>query len=130
MTADDTTGIILFAHGSRVEKANSGVHELARQVQEAGGFPYVRAAFLEMAQPDLATAIAQAVDSGERRIIVIPYFLTVGVHLRRDLPALVTREQERHPGVEIRVSDSLEGHPGLPSVILDRVHDVLHDRKS
>jgi sirohydrochlorin ferrochelatase len=122
------TAVILFAHGSRVEEANSGVHELARQVQEAGGFRYVRAAFLEMAKPDLSTVIADAVAHGQRRIIVMPYFLTMGVHMRRDLPELIARERDRYPGMEILLSDSLEGHPRIPSIILDRIRDVEDDR--
>jgi sirohydrochlorin ferrochelatase len=124
VTPDKTTGVIVFAHGSRVAEANSRVRELAGQVQQAGKLDYVRAAFLELAQPDLTTAIAEAVSSGRRRLIVMPYFLTMGVHLRRDLPALIARERERHPGVEIHVSPSLEGHPGLPSVILDRIRHI------
>jgi sirohydrochlorin ferrochelatase len=124
------TTVIIFAHGSRVEGANSGVRELAKQVQEAGGFGDVRTAFLEMAQPDLATAIAEAVSAGQRRLIVIPYFLTMGVHLRHDLPDLIRRERDRHPDVKILVSDSLEGHPHLPAIILDRIRDVEHGRTS
>jgi sirohydrochlorin ferrochelatase len=125
MTAgDETAAIIVFAHGSRVEDANGGVRELARQVQQAGGFHYVRAAFLEMAQPDLATAIAEAVSAGQRRVIIIPYFLTMGVHLRRDLPELIARERGRYPGVEIHASEPLEGHPQLSSIILERIREV------
>lgn len=116
--------IILFAHGSRVDEANSGVRDLAKQVQRMGGFQYVHAAFLEMAQPDLPAAIADAVAAGRRHIIVVPYFLTMGVHLRRDLPELVARERDHYPGVEIHVSDSLENHPSLPSIILDRIRAV------
>lgn len=116
--------IILFAHGSRVDEANTGVRELAKQVQQRGGFQYVHAAFLEMAHPDLPAVIADAVAAGRRRIIIVPYFLTMGVHLRRDLPELVARERDRYPGVDIHVSDSLESHPALPSIILDRIRST------
>jgi sirohydrochlorin ferrochelatase len=129
MTANDAA-IIVFAHGSRVEEANTGVRELAQQVRQAGSFEHVRAAFLEMAQPGLSTAIAEAVAAGWRRIIVVPYFLTMGVHLRHDLPELVASERDRHPGVEIHVADSLEGHPSLPSLLIDRILAVAHNRKS
>ena len=78
---DKRTGIILFAHGSSVEEANRGVHELARQIEIGGPYGYVRAAFLELAQPDLPAAIAQAAAAGLRRVIIIPYFLTMGIHL-------------------------------------------------
>ncbi|MGH9378066.1 MAG: sirohydrochlorin chelatase [Terriglobia bacterium] len=115
------TGILLFAHGSRVEEANEGVRSLAQQVQQPGGFSYVRAAFLEMAEPDLRRAIAEAVAAGLDRIIVVPYFLTMGIHLRRDLPGLLARERASHPGVEFRVTEPLQGHPLLPTLLLDRI---------
>jgi sirohydrochlorin ferrochelatase len=124
MATTTPTAIILFAHGSRVEEANSGVCKLATQIEEAGGFSYVRAAFLEVAHPDLSTAINEAARAGRRRIIIIPYFLTMGVHLRRDLPKLAARERDRHPGLDILVGDSLEGHSQLVSIILDRIGDI------
>lgn len=124
--SDDSasTGILLFAHGSRVEEANRGVHELAERVQIAGDLAYVRAAFLEIAQPDLDTAVAEGVEAGMKRLIVVPYFLTTGTHLKRDLPELVARQQQKHPGLSIEVSDSLQGHPLMPSLILDRVRSA------
>ncbi|HEV2416749.1 MAG TPA: CbiX/SirB N-terminal domain-containing protein [Terriglobia bacterium] len=118
------TAIVLFAHGSRVEAANEGVRALAKQVQDSGGFARARAAFLELGQPDLKGAIAEAVEAGFQRIIVVPYFLTLGVHLQRDLPELLARENEAHPGVQIIVSESLEGHPAMPSLVTDRIRAV------
>lgn len=124
MRNEKQTGVILFAHGSRIEEANAGVRELARQVGNAGGLAYVRAAFLEMAEPRLSAAIEQAVREGMRQLIIIPYFLTMGVHLRVDLPALISEEQTRYTGLEIHVGEPLEGHPLMPSLILGRIHDV------
>jgi sirohydrochlorin ferrochelatase len=121
----NSTGVLLFAHGSSVEEANQGVHGLARQVQALGPYSYVRAAFLELAQPDLGTAMAQAVEAGVRRVIVIPYFLTLGIHLRRDLPSLVTPLKQKYPGLQIDVGQPLEGHPLMPSIILGRVQELL-----
>ena len=118
------TGIILFAHGSPVEEANRGVHELAAQVEAAGPYNYVRAAFLDGGQPDLGTAVEEAAAAGFERLIVIPYFLTVGLHLRRDLPKLIAAAREKHPHLEIAVGQSLEDHPRMPSIILGRVREV------
>jgi sirohydrochlorin ferrochelatase len=125
MSDKTTTGILLFAHGSPVEEANQGVHDLARQVEAGGPYGYVRAAFLDGAQPDLLGGVQEAVEAGIDRLIVIPYFLTVGLHLRRDMPQLVAAAQERFPQVEITVGLSLEGHPLMPSIILGRVQEAL-----
>lgn len=129
MATDNTSaGVLLFAHGSSVEEANEGVRELARQVQALGVYSYVRAAFLELAKPDLGTAIAEAVGAGARRVIIVPYFLTLGIHLRRDLPSLVAPERKKYPDVEIQVGSSLEGHPLMPRIILGRVQEIVEGK--
>lgn len=127
---DSSTGIVLFAHGSRVEEANRGVHELAQKVEAAGPYRYVRAAFLELAEPDLGSAVLAAVESGVRRLVVVPYFLTMGIHLRRDLPKLLATVKQTHPDFEIEVGQSLEGHPLMPAIILDRVQHALESSEA
>ena len=69
--------------------------------------------------------MAEAVAAGARRIVVVPYFLTMGVHVLRDLPRLIAEQQALFPEVELRVGQSLEGYPGMTQVILDRVQEVL-----
>jgi sirohydrochlorin ferrochelatase len=58
------TGILLFAHGSPVEEANRGVHELAEKIAAAGPYCYVRAAFLDSTQPDLLARVMEAAKAG------------------------------------------------------------------
>jgi sirohydrochlorin ferrochelatase len=115
-----STAIILFAHGSRIESANDAVRKVAADLACAGGFPVVEASFLELGKPDLATAVATVVSNGAQRVTVIPYFLTLGTHLERDLPRLVDGIAVAYPGVEIRVTPPLDGHPALVQALLDR----------
>jgi sirohydrochlorin ferrochelatase len=121
---EPATGIVLFAHGSSVEEANEGVRELARQVAAMGSYGYVRAAFLDLGHPDLGEAVAQAAEAGLRRIIVVPFFLTMGIHLRRDLPNLTEPLKQKYPDLVLEVSQSLEGHPLMASIILERAREV------
>jgi sirohydrochlorin ferrochelatase len=121
---DSEPAIILFAHGSVVEKANQGVRDLARRIQESGFYVYVRASFLGPGQPSLGSAIADAVDAGFHCIVVIPYFLTLGIHLRRDLPKLVAAEKQKYPELEIQVGRSLEDHPEMASLVLSRIREI------
>jgi sirohydrochlorin ferrochelatase len=127
---DQATGIVLFAHGSSVEEANAGVRELAKQVQALGPYGYVCAAFLELAHPTLAEAVTEAAQAGLQRVIVIPYFLTVGIHLRRDLPSLIAPQKQKYPDLMIEVSQSLEGHPLMASIILERAQEVACLKKN
>lgn len=119
-----STGLIVFAHGSRIESANDGVRALAAALAQAGPFPIVEPAFLELGRPDLAGAVETLAARGVERIVVIPYFLTLGIHLERDLPRLVNDMMAAHPGIAIRVTKPLEGHPALLQILLDRYADA------
>lgn len=55
----------------------------------------------------------------------MPYFLTLGIHLQRDLPAIVENLSQAHHNVEIRVSPPLDGHPALVEVLLARIGEAL-----
>ena len=118
-----TTGIIVFAHGSRVESANVAVRAVAKDLARAGGFGHVEAAFLELGQPDLEGAVAALAKAGAERIVVIPYFLTLGLHMERDLPRLIEDISRKYNGLDITVTAPLDGHPGLVQVLLDRARN-------
>jgi sirohydrochlorin ferrochelatase len=118
------TFIIVFAHGSNVPEANQAMVCLAAEVSQAAGLP-TACAFLELAQPDLAAALAQASAAGARRVVIVPCFLTMGVHVREDLPQLVEQQRARFPGIEFVLGQSLEGHPGVARVLLERVQEAL-----
>jgi sirohydrochlorin ferrochelatase len=114
------TGLVVFAHGSRIESANQAVRDVAGQLAVSGKYQ-VEAAFLELGQPDLPGAVARLVSLGAERIVVIPYFLTLGTHLHRDLPRLATEAASRFRNVPIHVTAPLDGHPALLQALLDRV---------
>jgi sirohydrochlorin ferrochelatase len=121
------TAIVLFAHGSAVEEANQGVRALAERIQAAGPYEHVQAAFLGPGRPELGEAVAKAAQAGFEHIVVLPYFLTLGIHLRRDLPKLVDAERRKHPKLEIKVGRSLEDHPEMASLVLDRIQEVMKE---
>jgi sirohydrochlorin ferrochelatase len=118
-------GFVLFAHGSRVESANEGVRTVARDLAQLGSFSQVEPAFLELGQPDLAGAVATLASRDVRRIVVLPYFLTLGLHLERDLPSLIAEVQRAHPALDIRVTPPLEGHSALLQALLERAKTAL-----
>jgi sirohydrochlorin ferrochelatase len=119
------TGLIVFAHGSSVASANQAVEKVAADMARLGGFEIYETAFLEAARPDLSEAVARLIPKGVEKIVVLPYFLTLGIHLTRDLPRIVTELSLIHNGVEIVVTDPLDGHPALKEILLDRARKAL-----
>jgi len=118
------TGYIVFAHGSSVESANEAVRSVTRELAQAGGYGEVVPAFLEGGRPDLSAAAGELAARGVTSIVVIPYFLTLGLHLQRDLPRLIGEVRRSHPGLEIEVTPPLDGHPAMIQALLDRARSV------
>jgi sirohydrochlorin cobaltochelatase len=114
------TAYIVFAHGSSVESANEAVRAVSKEAAGRGAWTLYETAFLGGGRPNLEEAVARLAQEGAHEIVVIPYFLTSGLHLERDLPALIGEIQRAHPHMAIRATDPLDGHPGLIDAVLDR----------
>ena len=120
-----TAGLIVFAHGSSVESANEAVRTLAAQVARAGAWDLVEAAFLEGGRPDLPEAVDRLAARNARRIVVVPYFLTLGLHLQRDLPRIIEDIRKSRSDLKIQVTAPLDGHPALTQIVLARAREAL-----
>jgi sirohydrochlorin ferrochelatase len=125
---NEGAGYIVFAHGSSVESANEAVRSVALDMARRGSLEHVVPAFLEGGRPDLKTAIQDlAGRQGVARIIVVPYFLTLGLHLQRDLPRLVEEARRANPGLDIDVTQPLDGHPAMAEALVDRARACKPD---
>ncbi len=120
-----SAGVVVFAHGSRIEAANEAVRAAGRELARAGGFEHVEAAFLELGEPDLPGAVARLAAAGVSRVVVIPYFVMPGLHLERDLPRIVEDISRTLRGVDIEVTPPLDGHPAMIQILLDRARTAL-----
>ena len=117
-------GLIVFGHGSTVESANQAVRDVATQMARTGGYTLVETAFLEGGKPELGDAAKALVERGATRLVVIPYFLTLGMHLKRDLPKLADEVREAL-GVPLEVTPPLDGHPALQQILLARAAEAI-----
>jgi len=117
--------LVLIAHGSREADANADLHHLAAEVRRSGGYLTVVSAFLELADPDIDKGAAHCVATGAERVVLLPYFLSAGVHVRRDLAAARERLAERFPHVDFRLAEPLGRHPALAQVVTERAREAL-----
>ena len=105
------TGIVVFAHGSTVESANDAVARSHCGSWRAGREIWSKRRFWIALRPKLADAVAALAAKGVSRIVVIPYFLTLGIHLQRDLPRIAEELRGIYQGVSIEITEPLDGHP-------------------
>src|SRR3989442_14558012 len=119
------TAVVFFAHGSSIESANDAVRQVAEAAAKQGGFDLWETAFLEGGKPDLPGAVARLNAAGARRIVIVPYFLTLGLHLQRDLPRIVAELTSTYKDTEIVCGDPLDGHPALASILAERAQRAM-----
>jgi sirohydrochlorin ferrochelatase len=124
------TALLLIAHGSREPEANADLHHVVEALRQRGQFDLVEASFLELAEPDIDTGGGRCVERGARQVILLPYFLSAGIHVRRDLTAARGRLAERFPGVDFRLAEPLGQHPLLIQVVAERAHAVRNASES
>ena len=120
-----STGIVVFGHGSSVASANDAVRIVADAAAQRGGWEAHETAFLECS-PRLGDAVAALAQRGISDILVLPYFLTLGIHLQRDLPKLVEDLARLH-GVTIRVAPPLDGHDALSGILVERAEEATRE---
>jgi sirohydrochlorin ferrochelatase len=117
------TGIVVFGHGSSVSSANEAVRVIAAAAAQQGEWSLYETAFLE-AEPRLSEAVGKLAQAGAEEVLVLPYFLTLGIHLQRDLPKIAQHlAAEFH--IPIRVAPPLDGHPELSRILADRAKASL-----
>ncbi len=123
METPDASVIVLAAHGSRAAEANEAHRDVAVRVAAAIGqtvFP----AFLELAEPGIGQAIDDAIGQGATNVVVVPYFLHPGRHLRSDIPEIVAEAATRHPGRTIQMSEHLGASDEMVGIVVDLVRRV------
>ncbi|MEK6262509.1 MAG: CbiX/SirB N-terminal domain-containing protein [Planctomycetota bacterium] len=117
------TAVLLIAHGSRRASANADLVQLAGLVAERGRFEIVEVSYLELLEPTISTGGRTCVERGARRVLMLPYFLSAGVHVVTDL------EEQRHqlatqfPDVEFVLCPHLGLHPLMAEIVLARLRE-------
>ena len=123
MTFSATTGTILFAHGSRDPQWRVPFEGILKKVQTLSSAP-TSLAFLECMTPTLAQAIDDMVGAGVKQITVVPVFLAVGNHVRKDLPTLLAAARLKHPDLKLQASAAIGEPVSYTHLTLPTIYSV------
>ena len=94
MSAPSSCSATAAATPAATEQFHEIVDAAARAPRRARATP----AFMELAEPSLADAVAEAVAAGADEIVVQPCFLFDGNHIRRDIPEMLAGFAAELPG--------------------------------
>jgi sirohydrochlorin ferrochelatase len=116
--------LLLIAHGSRKDEANVDLHEVVTEMRKRGPFDIVEGAFLELVEPGIEETADRCVAQGAERVVLLPYFLSAGVHVRSDLAGIRNKLADRFPPVEFRLAEPLGPHPLLLEIVKERAREA------
>ena len=118
--------LVLVAHGSRRQASNEEVITLTKAMAEhmKEDFPIIAAGFLELTEPLIPDAIDLCVQQGATDVCVLPYFLSAGRHVQKDVPAEVDKARKMHSHVPMQVLT----HIGGSTLMIDLIRDLVKQR--
>jgi sirohydrochlorin cobaltochelatase len=116
--------VILLGHGSRAVGADRGIEDAAKQLAARRPELTVRVAHMELCQPDLETVVVALHHEQRRNVVILPYFLHEGHHLKCDIPQQLEELRAKHPDMTLVLGPHLGFDPRLVDVLEQRLHQV------
>ncbi|MEM1483779.1 CbiX/SirB N-terminal domain-containing protein [Oscillospiraceae bacterium PP1C4] len=119
------TGVLIVAHGSRIDKTEKTMETIRSYVQQELGVEHIIEAYMEFRSTNIEAGLLKLMEQGVDDIKVVPYFLFEGIHIREDIPTEIAAFQEKHPEVKIQFGNTLGADRRLAEVLADRVRELL-----
>jgi precorrin-8X/cobalt-precorrin-8 methylmutase len=113
--------IVVAAHGSRDPVAIRQVEELMALMRNAAPGRAIAHGFLEFALPTIDEAVRSVVESGTRRVVMLPALLLAATHAKNDMPGELALLKRRFPGVEFHFGAPTDAHPLLLRLAQQRI---------
>lgn len=117
------TAVLLIAHGSRRKTANDDLVQLAEQLRDKQGYPFIIAGYLELAEPSIPQAGRNCVTFGADEVLMLPYFLSAGQHVVNDLERYRQELASEFPNVSFKLCPPLGLHPLMTEIVLQRLRE-------
>ncbi|HZQ27473.1 MAG TPA: sirohydrochlorin chelatase [Acidimicrobiales bacterium] len=124
-TPDAQPALLLVGHGSRSPAGVAAYWHFASVLKAEAPDLEVGCGFIELAEPDLDTAVDGLVAAGATSVVAVPLVLLGAGHMKSDGPAILARARHRHPGVEFAYARDLGIHPSVLAVAEDRIREAL-----
>lgn len=112
--------LLVVAHGSRRAESNEEVRQLTGILREKAGnrFLSVECSFLEITPPSISEGLDSCVNKGAKTIVILPYFLSMGRHVMKDIPEQVALKQQQFPEIKMEIAPYLGSATAIPELML------------
>ena len=117
--------LLLIGHGSRSAAGVDEYWQFADVLRRNANGLEIGCGFIELAEPDLDTAIDALAARGATSIGAVPLVLLGAGHMKNDGPAALERGRRRHPGVRFEYGRALGIHPLVLTLAEERIRAAV-----
>ena len=136
----DKVGLVLISHGSKLPYSKEISENLAEMLRKRSRFEIVEVGYLIRNNPTIPEAIEKAVEEGAKKLVVIPLFMTHGLHTKNEIPEILGLDKkgvskhlkflEGEPEVEIVYGEPLGPDERIAEIVEDRALEALESSKT
>lgn len=119
------TGLLIAGHGSRSKEACDIFNKVVAYVKEKSDFSYVTGGYMEISLPSIEMGINDLYSEGVRNIIIAPYFLYPGIHIKEDIPEIVKKiKNEKFSDVSFTIAEPLGFAPEIAELVIKKADKI------
>ena len=115
--------VLIIAHGSRASETEAVLDAIAAMVKESLPDMLIECAFMGYSERTVEKAVAALASKDVSEIKVIPYFLFMGIHLKEDIPKMISDLTADYPNIKIVMTESLGADRRLAEIVIDKILD-------
>jgi sirohydrochlorin ferrochelatase len=119
---DEECDVILIGHGSSDRNAHDAFIHAANAIRPL--YRNVHSCFLELDHPDIEQGIGQAVAKDPKVILIMPYFLHKGAHIKTDVVKEVNAALKKHNFKNTFMARHLGVDEKLADLVVERAKEV------
>jgi sirohydrochlorin cobaltochelatase len=115
--------LLIAGHGTADEAGAEQFRQFVKRVAGRLDVP-VAGGFIELSEPTIGAAVDTLPGS---RLAAVPLMLVAAGHAKGDIPASLTREKNRRPGLTFAYGRPLGVHPTVLALLRERLAEVAAD---
>ena len=117
---------LIVGHGSRSQEAVAQFNQVVDRVRLNAGFSVVMGAHMELAEPDIPTVIKELADAAITDIVVVPYFLFMGNHIKKDIPDILNEQRLLYPHITFKLGNPIGFEPLVADILIKRATEAAN----
>lgn len=115
--------VIILGHGSRIPDAGKDMEKVATILKDKYALDMVKSCYLSRLGPNFPQTLEACVSEGAKEVIVIPYFLNMGQHIRKDIPQIMQEEAIKYPNIKLIYGKHLGFDDAFADIIFKRIQE-------